>query len=154
MSSDARIVFYGDRRAPEQRPSNAGNLPSDDSAMATSQSPLSPEQQALVANYQIESKELLAAIAEGQERNEPEIARAARLLRLIDRILMKHHPGISCKQLICYQGRAYKVLLKKRQGREHLEFFTSDLIDDLVVGKVSGLVTLEGIIAGAVAKLN
>jgi hypothetical protein len=115
---------------------------------------LNEDQLALANHCQIDAKDFARLLSASHQHNKEQIQSAAKLLKLIDRILAKHYPDVKCKFLFSYQERSYKMMLKKRNGHEHLEFFTADLIEDLIQdGRVEGLKILEGIIAGAAAKL-
>ncbi|MEW6731104.1 MAG: hypothetical protein AB1489_07195 [Acidobacteriota bacterium] len=144
---DERIIFHGSPwgqdKAEPVADMSIGKLPK-----------LSEEQLALATHFQVTPDDMAHLLATTQQRNEEQIRRTHHLLHLIDRILAKHHPGVKCKTLFSYGGKAYKMMLQKRRGRQHLEYFTSDLIEDLLEeGKADGLLILEGIIAGAVKKL-
>ncbi len=143
---DERIILHGNTKEKEQDYLVQGKV---------EQSDLTAEQQALAAHYQIPFSEFAERLQAEQSRHQVQLDQASQLLKLIDRILNKHHPQIKCKLLFCYEGKAYRMMLKKEQGRTHMEYFTSDLLEELfVAGKAEGLEILEGIVAGAVKKLQ
>ena len=152
---DERIIFKAarankDNREPASSSNAKKNQPNEQRQVKTA---LSEEQLALAKSFNISPEEWAESIEAGYQRDAEQLRRAHHLIHLIDNILAKHYPDVICKSLFCYHGQSYKLLLKKRFGREHMEYFTSDLIDDLNAGRISGLKILEGIIAGAVAKL-
>jgi hypothetical protein len=144
-SFDQRIIFFNPRRASAQKVE----------ASATSRLRLTEEQLAFASYHRIKPEELARQLAANIDPNGAAYRRAQRLLKIIDTILAKHYPQVSCNQLYSYDNRAFKIILKKEAGRLMMEHFTSDLIDDLLeAGHENGLKILEGIIAGAVAKLS